>query len=216
MSENRDHAGELIAWLADKSEDVWFDAAGHLDWDDGAWVKIWMVDQPKCTQQVAARMFWAADPTSSAEHLLNGGELNLNAEADMIVDRILKNWRKGLYRKGEIAFEGWGPNSGYQALLARYAPRPDPLNVPAGLFERFEGRMPVLDASETPVSNPWLWDLYVELGILYVDRPESAGPTPPKTTYRQPQPVSAVSARSLGIFLTVVSLSLLSLIYWFG
>jgi hypothetical protein len=227
MSEHRDFT-ELTAWLAGKSEDVWFDCVDRLDWDDGAWVLLWMVGQPQCTRQLAARIFWWSDPTFLAEQLFNGGSLNLNSESDMVVDRILRNWREGLYRKGEIAFEG--PDERYQALLREHASRPDPLNVPKGLFGRFDGRMPIVNPNETPDVDPHLWELCDRLGLSVGQRPGSKGYAPPRTPYRTQYEIDRLSAgqrtpesqstpapaRGLGIFLFVVSLSLLGLIFWFS
>jgi hypothetical protein len=135
-----DDPDELIDWLRNKSEDVWFDSAGHINWDDGVPVLMWMVDQPQCTQPLAASIFWAAAPDYYAAKMLEGQTFEEDVdESYALILRILKNWRAGLYARGNVAFEG--PSGDYRALLARHPDRSDPLDVPEGLFASFPGRM---------------------------------------------------------------------------
>ncbi|CAN7251762.1 DUF4274 domain-containing protein [Bradyrhizobium sp. LjRoot220] len=220
MSENYEYlprAREMFAWLAQASEDVWFDCVERVNWDDDAWLLLWMVDQPQCTERLAARVFWWAGPAIFAEELFNGGSLNPNDESQVIVDLIPRNWRKGLYRKGEIEVD-WVDDS-YKALLARHAPRPDPLNIPEGLFVRFAGRKPIVDPNDTPEVNPYLWELHSDLGLYWGPRPGSPAHKPPEPRYHTPQYQTAGSTqnppRGLGLTLFLISISLLGVICWF-
>jgi len=205
----------MFAWLAHASEDVWYDCVERVNPDDDTWLLLWMVDQPQCTEQLAAHIFWWSGPAHVAEHLFGGGSLNPNDESDMLIDLILRNWRKDLYRKGEIGFDG--PNDCYRAMLAKYAPRLDPLDVPQGLFSRFDGRKRNVDPNETPEINPSLWELYSDVGLSSGPRPESSGQASPRPPHGTPQHGISQSAqnppRALGIALLAVSL--VGMILWF-
>jgi Domain of unknown function (DUF4274) len=95
-ADERDYHGELINWLRDKGEDVWFDSVGHINWDEGVPVLMWLVDQPQCTWPLAASIFWAAAPDFYAAKMLEGETFDeVVDESYALILRIVKNWRPG-------------------------------------------------------------------------------------------------------------------------
>jgi hypothetical protein len=226
LEEEPDYTHALVEWLADKDEDVWFDCVDHINWDDGIPVLLWMVSQPKCTQQLATRIFWMADPSHIAEQELEGQNPSFEPERTQIIQAVIQSSKNGLYRIGKVSFQAAG--SDYRALLKRYAPQSDPLKIPEALFQSFDGRMPLVDPEYTPYADPALWDLHYGLGTACGERPGNPRHTSPALPYRTQYEIDqlpdderralhrrpAEPQYALGFSLIGFSLAMGSLLYW--
>jgi hypothetical protein len=126
-----------------ESDEVWWHAKVAVDAtsDEDWWVLDWMLDQPRCTKAVAARIFWWADPLGQAQAmLLRGAVLEPGVgEYEAILDKCLRYSREGRFVDGGIGFDE-GRGAAYRAFLAAHRPKPDPLDVPDALLDDVAGR----------------------------------------------------------------------------
>lgn len=135
---------EFEAWLEQEKrhlrtsdEDGWIATATFVEWEDGGWVLDWMLDQPQCTKQIAAAIFWATDPFFGLEREA-GGQKHFNPNVsveDMVMQKVLRLWRTGKFKTGDAHYVGKGDR--YRSILARYPSIPDPLDVPLDLLDGF-------------------------------------------------------------------------------
>ena len=166
----------LTSWLKDKDQDVWFATINHLNWDNSLRTLKWIVSRPECDKANVAHIFWAADPAFFACRIVTGEGVPAWSEGWPLVETILQNWRRGLYQHSELA---WPDESGrasihhYQNSVSRVPGADNILDIPAGLFGPFAGRLPCAPPEFTPQENVELWDMLYRQGTWAGPRPGS-------------------------------------------
>lgn len=171
QDEEPDHAQAMIDWLADKDPDIWFAVTPHLNWDSSFRVLDWIISQPQCDKATAAGVFWAADPLYHLRRLA-AGETS-KSEGFLLLDKVLRNWRAGFYRRAELAWnEDW--RARYRDTVATLRGRRDPLSIPNDLLGPLQGRPPDVPEDMRVENNVVLYDLFYGLGTDMGWRPGSA------------------------------------------
>lgn len=125
------------AYLRDADENGWIEYVEHTIWEDGGWVLDWMLDQPQCTKQVAAAIIWSTSPEFGAGQELQGESYFDPAVRvdDMVLEKALRLWRKGQFRRGEAHYIGRGGE--YRQLITKFPGKDDPLSMPEDLLDGF-------------------------------------------------------------------------------
>jgi hypothetical protein len=165
FDDNRDYSQEMIAWLRDKSPDVWFHVTEALNWDNAESVIDWIVSQPTCDRANAARIFWGADPLYYVQNYAERG--GVNAGGRKLIEKILRNWKTGFYQRAELAWDGdWRKR--YRDVLAKLPGEHDPFSIPADLLGPFRGRKPAVPKHLNMYHNAelrkLLWNLGTDIG----------------------------------------------------
>ena len=130
----------LIAWLANKSADVWLWFAQNANWDTCTPVLSWMIAQPNCDRAVVATIFWMSDPCHSAEEIANSKDGQFLWDEDNLVHSILLTWRKKRPNDSSMRPFTLGRDSDYLQLVNTQLGGNDPLSVPGWLFGPFGER----------------------------------------------------------------------------
>lgn len=166
----------LTSWLKDKDQDVWYDTANHLNWDNSLHTLKWIVTRPECDKANVANIFWAADPAFFACKIAAGEGVPAWSESWPLVETILQKWRSGFYQQSELA---WPDDSGraslhhYQKAVSQVAGADKALDIPPELFGPFAGRLPHVPPELTPYENAELWDMLSRQGTWCGHRPGS-------------------------------------------
>jgi hypothetical protein len=162
---DRDHQAAMIAWLRDKSPDVWFHVTEVLNWDSSVRVLDWIVSQPMCDRTNAALIFWNADPSYHMENYAQRGGVNYDGRK--LIEKILRNWKTGFYQSGELAWDG-DFRKRYRDTLAKLPGQHDPFSIPADLLGPFRGRKPAMPRHLNMYHNAelrrLLWNLGTDIG----------------------------------------------------
>lgn len=97
-----DGAGDEVAgdWIMAQGPDAWHKYAIGFNWDFGADVARWIVDQPGCDKGTAIFLYYAAQPGYYArfESLEAARADFVDDEAFELMPAIAANWARGLYR----------------------------------------------------------------------------------------------------------------------
>lgn len=202
--EKADAIARFMDWLKDKPEDAWFECVDRFASDDDAGLTLRaLVEHPRCTKQVAAHAFWWMSPDYAARRIMEDGRLQPEIrDADMIIDRVLRNWRDGLYQVGEVEFEA--PSDQYRRDFLKGGSA-DPLNIPADLLGNFTGRKIIVGDAMPPFGSPYFWDAYSSGGLEYASRPSEYEErfAAERKARARPQP-----ARAIGLALIAFSVLL--------
>jgi Domain of unknown function (DUF4274) len=162
-----DNAEAMIDRLTDKDPDVWSEVSRHLNWDNSERVLDWIVSQPQCDKANAAFIFWGANPlwhlprVGTPEHRDYGGFT--------LIEKILKNWKAGFYRRAELA---WAEDNRakYERVLAGIWGKRDPLVIPPELLAPWKGRKPKVPKALRAENNEVLNRLFYNLGTAITTR----------------------------------------------
>lgn len=165
---DRDSAGEMIAWLRDKPQDVWLEAAGALNWDDAVPVFEWMISRPECDRAVAACIFWLSSPDTAAASPAARQRWERDSGGGRVGAAVLRNWDKGLYRDSNLEFALDGLAGIISACRSQGARA---LDIPRAFHGPFHGRAPRIRRRDNPRYNSQVWDLYDALGTVVGTRP---------------------------------------------
>lgn len=158
---DHDHAQAMIDWLADKNPDVWFDVTRHLNWDSSSRVLDWIVSQPQCDRANAAAVFWGCDPLYYVKAY--GSDTAATAGGLALLERVLRNWKIGFYRRAELAWdEDWRER--YRRVVAARPGHRDPFAIPKDLLGPIPGRAPEIPAELRANNNAELKQLLWNLG----------------------------------------------------
>ena len=168
--DERDHAQAMIDWLADKDPDLWFEVTPHLNWDSSFRVLDWIISQPRCDKANAAFVFWGADPLYHLRWVAAGE--TLNSEGFRLLDKVLRGWKAGFYRRAELAWPE-DRRTAYRDAVAALPGRRDPLSIPNDLLGPLKGRAPNVPEALRVENNLALYDLYYRLGTDMGWRPGS-------------------------------------------
>jgi hypothetical protein len=165
FDDSRDYNKEMIAWLKDKSPDVWFHVTEALNWDNAEGVLDWIVSQPMCDRANAAKIFWGAGP---GYYMENYARRDGHAAAGRkLIEKILRNWKTGFYQRGELRWDE-DHRKRYDAVVARLPGQHDPFAIPSDLLGTFKGRKPVVPKHHDMYYNAelrkLLWNLGTDIG----------------------------------------------------
>ena len=94
----------------------------------------------------------------------------------MLVETILKNWRRGFYQRAELAWpneDGRASISNFKRSVAGTPGADTALDIPPDLFGPLPGRQPRVPPELTPQENADLWDMLHRQGTWAGPRPGS-------------------------------------------
>ena len=168
--DDRDHQAAMIAWLRDKSPDVWFHVTQVLNWDSSERVLDWVVSQPACDRANAAFIFWNAGPDYHMENYAQRG--GVNADGRRMIEKILRNWKTSFYQRAEFALND-DFRKRYRDALAKLPGGHDPFTIPADLLGPFRGRAPSVPKHLNMYHNAELRQLLWNLGTSIGHAPDS-------------------------------------------
>lgn len=168
IEEEFDRVQAMIAWLADKDPDVWFEITRQLNWDTSERVLDWIISQPSCDKANAALIFWGCSPEHYARELATGRKSN--AAPFQLMMKILRFWKKGFYTRAALA---WRLEDRQAQLYRAAIDSADPFGVPPDLFGPLNGRRPAVPEFARPHDSAEIYDLLYNLGTYVGPRPGS-------------------------------------------
>lgn len=156
------HAQAMIAWLANKDPDVWFEVTHHLRSDGAIPVLDWIVAQPACDRANAALVFWGCDPLGQIES--DGAHAPAVLERLALLERVLRNWKKGFYRRSELAWDEDWRGRYRRCMVAARPGLKERFAIPNDLLGPISGRAPEVPAELKVDGNDELRRLLAGLG----------------------------------------------------
>jgi hypothetical protein len=78
--------------------------ARNYNWDDGAEVLSWIINNPLCDKATAAMIFWHSQPDCYT-CFNNAEEADWDAEVYSLLRNIISNWEHGFYTTELISYD---------------------------------------------------------------------------------------------------------------
>jgi hypothetical protein len=200
----------MIAWLSDKSPDVWMWFTQEANWDTCTPILSWMIEQPFCDRAVAATIFWMCDPVGLAEKAASPKDGTLLWNADELAQLILLTWKDRLPHDAGLRPFTHGNDSKYRAFIDAWPNRDDPLSVPQWLFGPFGEHSFDKDVEQIPYNDEHFRKIMFALGTWF------GGASPlPKTTKERLALETPQETRDRKLFGFALMLPALLLIVWY-
>jgi Domain of unknown function (DUF4274) len=194
----------MIAWLSDKSPDVWMWFTQTANWDTCTPILSWMIEQRSCDRAVAATIFWMCDPVDLAEKVANPEDGRSLWYADELAQLILLTWKDRPPSDSGQRPLTYGNDTKYLAIIDVRPNRDDPLSVPQWLFGPFGERSFDQEIEQTPYRDENFREVMFALGHWFGDA--SPIPTTTKERLALETPQEARDRKLFGFILMVPAL----------
>jgi hypothetical protein len=182
--------GAMIAWLQQRSPDVWHVIAGHLNWDFAGDVIEWIVSRPQCDLATAALVFWKAQPDYWLKFPNDEAVPDFQVDAFNFCKDLAGRANSGFYTRRELEFVSLDDTcliGGVDYFLASQAASLQrrfqeeragsfPWEFPASLMPPVRGRAPIVSPEENPKTGTGIRNLLADLGTYIGTEPMPSYP----------------------------------------
>jgi hypothetical protein len=180
----------MIAWLQQRSPDVWHAVAGYLNWDSAEDVIEWIISQPQCDLATAALLFWKGAPDYWLQFPNVEAVCDFQVHGFNFCKNLAGRANSGFYTRRELEFFTRDETcliggvdyflkseaENLQRCFQKESTGPFPWEFPTSLMPPIPGRPAIVSQEENPKTGTEIQGLLAELGTYISESPVLSKP----------------------------------------